>query len=196
MLDIDQGTYPFVTSSCTMPGGIGAGCGVNVGAVGEIIGVVKAYCTRVGAGGFPTEIHDALGETIRTAGGEFGSTTGRPRRCGWFDAHAVRAMSTLGGVHALCVTKLDVLRGIPTLKIAKGYTNWSGPGLPASHPEFEQLVPDYEELPGFTEDYTGVTSFAKLPGNARRFIERLEELSGVPAKYISTGPGTEELIVR
>jgi len=196
MLDIDQGTYPFVTSSCTMPGGIGAGCGVNVGAVGEIIGVVKAYCTRVGAGGFPTELHDDLGAKIREAGGEYGSTTGRPRRCGWFDAHAVRAMATLGGVHALCVTKLDVLRGLPVLKIAKGYKNWSSPGLPASHAVFDKLEPEYEELPGFTEDYTGVKTFAGLPKNAQRFLTRLEELSGVPVKYISTGPGTEELIIR
>lgn len=196
MLDIDMGTYPFVTSSCTMPGGIGAGCGVNVGKVGEVIGVVKAYCTRVGAGGFPTELHDDLGAKIREAGGEFGSTTGRPRRCGWFDAHAVRSMAVLGGVDALCVTKLDVLRGLGTLKIATGYEGYDGLGLPASHAEFERLKPVYEEMPGFDQAYRDAKTFDELPLNARRFLDRIGQLSGVPVKYVSTGPGTDQLIVR
>lgn len=196
MLDIDHGTYPFVTSSSTMPGGIGAGCGVNVGQIQHVIGVVKAYCTRVGAGPFPTEIHDSLGDQIRDAGGEYGSTTGRPRRCGWFDAKAVSVMAMLGGVTGLCVTKLDVLRGIPTLKICTGYRNWSGDGLPATAEETGRLEPIYEELPGFDEDMRGANSFDKLPDNARRFLVRLEELSQVPIKFVSTGPGTDELIER
>jgi adenylosuccinate synthase len=196
MLDIDHGTYPFVTSSSTMPGGIGAGSGVNVGKIDQVIGVVKAYCTRVGSGPFPTEIHDSLGDTIRAAGGEYGSTTGRPRRCGWFDAKAVSVMAMLGGVTGLCVTKLDVLRGIPTLRICTGYKNWDGDGLPATARASEALEPIYEDLPGFEQDMRGVKVFADLPANAQAFILRLEELSGVPIRYVSTGPGTDELIER
>jgi adenylosuccinate synthase len=196
MLDIDQGTYPYVTSSCTMPGGIGAGCGVNVGNIDEVVGVVKAYCTRVGAGGFPTELKDEVGDRIRAAGGEYGSTTGRPRRCGWFDAHAVRVMSKLARVSNLCVTKLDVLRGIHPLRIATGYSNWTGPGLPASHGEFDRLVPKYMELPGFDEDFVGATKFEQLPKAARDVIAAIEKQAGVPVKYISTGPETNHIIVR
>jgi len=196
MLDIDMGTYPYVTSSCTMPQGIGAGCGVNVGTVDHVVGIVKAYCTRVGEGAFPTELKDATGDKIREVGGEFGSTTGRPRRCGWFDAHAVKVMSKLGRVNALAVTKLDVLADLPELKIGTGYKGWSEPGIPASHKQFAKLEAEYITLPGFTGDISGCKSFDELPENARTFILKIEELSGCRVQYVSTGPATDQLIER
>jgi len=196
MLDIDMGTYPYVTSSSTAPGGIGAGCGANPGPITEIVGVVKAYCTRVGEGPFPTELKNELGDKIREAGKEFGSTTGRPRRCGWFDAHAVRVMAKLGRVTALCVTKLDILAGLKELNIATGYEGWDKPGLPDSVSEYAKLSARYQQMPGFEGDISNVTNFSDLPKPAQKFILAIEELTGVPVKYVSTGPGSAQIIER
>ncbi|MCK6440365.1 MAG: adenylosuccinate synthase [Planctomycetes bacterium] len=196
MLDIDVGTYPYVTSSGTTAGAIGSGCGVNVGAVGEVIGVVKAYCTRVGEGAFPTELFDAAGKHMQEVGREFGSTTGRPRRCGWYDAFAARYMVRLGNVSCLAVTKLDVLSGLKELKIGTGYEGWDQPGLPESIVTLGKLKARYETLPGFDGDITGCTRYGDLPVNARALVERIEKLTGAPVKYVSVGPGSGQLIAR
>ena len=196
MLDIDVGTYPYVTSSCTTAGGIGAGCGCNVGEIDEIIGVAKAYCTRVGEGIFPTQLDDEIGKHMQEVGGEFGSTTGRPRRCGWFDAVAINYMVKLGRINHLAVTKLDVLSGLKELKIGVGYAGWDQPGIPESTATLEKLKASYETLPGFKEDITGCTSFEQLPENAKAFINRIEEVSGARVKYVSVGPHSHQLIER
>ncbi len=196
MLDLDLGTYPYVTSSPTSAAGIACGCGVASAQPENIIGVAKAYCTRVGGGPFPTEIDGDVADYLREQGGEFGSTTGRPRRCGWLDAFALKKMAELGSVNALCLTKIDILRGLKEIKIATGYKNWSGTSLPESTTTFGNLEPIYQTFPGFEEDISHCKSFSQLPAHAQKLIIEIEKFIGIPVKYISTGPHDQDLIER
>lgn len=198
-LDIDHGTYPYVTSSSTSAGGACAGSGIGPSAINKVMGVVKAYTTRVGSGPFPTELHDEMGEFIRSAGGEFGATTGRPRRCGWFDACLLRDSVRLNGLTDMAVTKMDVLDNIETLKICVAYEDKAGnryETLPHKQSLQEEVTPVYEEIAGWTESTAGITEFDKLNANAQAYIKRLEELVGVPATIVATGPKREETIIR
>src|SRR5439155_740189 len=175
MLDVDHGTYPFVTSSSCVAGAAAAGAGLPPRAIDRVVGIAKAYTTRVGGGPFPTELTDALGERLRADGDEYGATTGRPRRCGWFDAVVVRQAAALSGVDGLAVTKLDVLTGIDPLRLCTAY-ELGGRRLalpPASGGAWERVVPQYDELPGWREPLGGARALADLPGNARRYLERL-----------------------
>jgi adenylosuccinate synthase len=196
-LDVDHGTYPYVTSSNTVAGAVCAGAGVAPQQIHNVIGISKAYTTRVGSGPFPTELFGAEGEKLRHDGGEFGTVTGRPRRCGWFDAVVVRTATRLNGLTSLALTKIDVLSGLPTLRICTGYT-YQGQQydeVPASTYVLEHLTPIYEDLPGWTEPLTDTRSLDALPTNARRYVERVETLIGVPVKMISVGAGREETIL-
>jgi adenylosuccinate synthase len=198
MLDIGHGTYPYVTSSHTTSGGVCVGAGVAPRELDGIIGISKAYCTRVGRGPFPTELEDEVGEHLREAGNEFGSTTGRPRRCGWVDAAGLRYAHRINGFSGLAVTKLDVLSGLDTVKICVGYTDSDGTRYeqPPSDPELlERLDPVYEELPGWEADITGVRVLEDLPETARQFLNRLETLLEVPIVLVSVGPARNETIV-
>ncbi|MBI3801562.1 MAG: adenylosuccinate synthase [Deltaproteobacteria bacterium] len=197
MLDVDHGTYPFVTSSNTVSGAVCAGAGVAPQQIHNVIGISKTYTTRVGSGPFPTELFGPEGEKLRHDGGEFGSVTGRPRRCGWFDAVVVRTAARLNGLNSLALTKIDVLSGFPTLRICTGY-DYQGrhyDEMPASIQVLEGLTPIYEELPGWSERLTDLRSLDALPANARRYVERIEQLIGVPVKMISVGAGREETIL-
>lgn len=197
MLDIDYGTYPFVTSSSTCAGGACTGSGVGPREIHEIIGISKAYITRVGSGPFPTELEDEFGERLRTAGGEFGSTTGRPRRCGWFDALVARYSVRINGLTGIALTKLDVLSGFDTIKVCTGY-RYDGnllTELPASMEVFARCQPVYEELPGWCTDITSVRRIEDLPENARKYIKRLEELVMCPITLVSVGPRRDETII-
>ena len=193
-LDVDHGSYPFVTSSNTVAGGACAGTGVGPRDLHVVIGVVKAYCTRVGAGPFPTELTDATGERLRAEGHEFGATTGRPRRCGWLDIPHLKRAIQLSGVGALALTKLDVLRGFGNLKICVGYEGLDE--FPASSEDMDAVVPVYETLEGFDEDIDAVSDWDALPAAAQAFVTRVEELTGVPVVLIGTGPGRESVIHR
>ncbi len=193
-LDVDHGTYPFVTSSNTVAGGACAGSGVGPTCIDEVIGIAKAYCTRVGSGPFPTELSDAPGERLRAVGHEFGATTGRPRRCGWFDAAMVQTAAMLNGMTGLVLTKLDVLSGMETLRICVGYEGLLD--VPTGAVALSAVTPIYEDLPGWSESLTGVSTFEGLPENARRYVERIEALVGVPVVVIGTGAGRDEVIVR
>ena len=198
MLDIDLGTYPFVTSSNTTVGGALTGTGVGPAAIDYVLGIVKAYTTRVGAGPFPTELFDETGSHLADVGGEFGSTTGRARRCGWFDAVLLRRAVFTNGLTGLCVTKLDVFDGLAEIKICVGY-RLDGRTLerPPLEPErFQDCEPIYESLPGWSTPTAGVTEFDALPEAARRYLARLESLLGIPVDIVSTGPGREAIIVR
>jgi adenylosuccinate synthase len=197
-LDIDHGTYPFVTSSNTVAAAASTGTGVGPRDLHFILGIVKAYTTRVGAGPFPTELFDDQGEHLATVGAEFGATTGRPRRCGWFDAVALRRSIVNSSVSGLCVTKLDVLDGLETIKICVGYAidGEAISGLPILIDRFADCRPIYEDRPGWTESTVGVTRFEDLPANARSYLARIEELAGVPLDIISTGPDREQTIVK
>jgi adenylosuccinate synthase len=196
-LDIDHGTYPFVTSSNASVGGICTGLGVPPRAIHGVLGVAKAYTTRVGEGPLPTELSGALADRLRESGQEYGASTGRPRRCGWFDAVVVRYAARINGLDALALTKLDVLDGLPEVKICVGYT--TGPRVIAEFPADLRLLaagqPQYETLPGWSEPTRGVTDVAKLPANAQRYVRRLEEVSGVRCGIISTGSDRTETIV-
>lgn len=197
LLDIDHGTYPFVTSSNPTAGAACIGTGVGPRAINTVMGIAKAYTTRVGGGPFPTELDDELGEDIRTRGREFGTTTGRPRRCGWFDAVVARYSVRINGLDYLCITKLDVLTGIPLLKICRAY-RCGGKEIvhfPADLDMLSSCDPVYEELPGWEEDITGARKLEDLPENARRYIERLTELTGVPVAMIGVGTRREQTIV-
>jgi adenylosuccinate synthase len=196
-LDIDHGTYPFVTSSNTVAAAASTGTGVGPRDLHFILGIVKAYTTRVGAGPFPTELFDDQGEHLAMVGAEFGATTGRPRRCGWFDAVALRRSIVNSSVSGLCVTKLDVLDGLETIKICVGYAidGEAISGLPILIDRFADCQPIYEDRPGWTESTVGVTRFEDLPANARSYLARIEELAGVPLDIISTGPDREQTIV-
>lgn len=196
LLDVDHGTYPFVTSSSTSAGGACTGAGVSPRDIHEIIGISKAYVTRVGSGPFPTELLEETGEKMRQLGGEFGATTGRPRRCGWFDAMVIRYSVRINGLTGISLTKLDVLSGFDTIKICTGYT-FEGKNLetlPAALEIFEKCVPVYEELPGWSADITAVRSFEELPENARKYVLRLQELAGCPIVMVSVGPRRDQTI--
>jgi adenylosuccinate synthase len=197
MLDVDHGTYPFVTSSNTTGGGASTGTGLGPRAFDYVLGIVKAYTTRVGAGPFPTELFDADGEHLARVGHEFGSVTGRARRCGWFDAVALRRSIIHSSVSGLCITKLDVLDGLETIRVCTGYRMgdqvMSEPPLFAD--AFADVEPIYEEHPGWKDSTVGVTQYDALPENARNYLKRLEALVGVPIDIISTGPDRDETIV-
>ena len=197
-LDIDHGTYPFVTSSNTVAAAASTGTGIGPRNLDYILGIVKAYTTRVGAGPFPTELFDEQGAHIARVGAEFGATTGRPRRCGWFDAVALRRSIVNSSVSGLCVTKLDVLDGLETIQICVGYTMDGKPisGLPVVVDRFADCQPIYEEWAGWQESTVGVTDFAGLPDKARAYLARIEELAGVPVDIISTGPDREQTIIK
>ena len=197
LLDIDQGTYPFVTSSNTTAGGACTGAGVGPRAIDHVLGIVKAYTTRVGAGPFPTELFDEMGEHLARVGHEFGSVTGRARRCGWFDAVALKRSIALNSVSGLCVTKLDVLDDIDTIRVCIGYRVGDRvvdtPPLAAD--QYADCEPVYEDLPGWQCSTVGVTRYEELHANARAYLDRLQELVGVPIEIISTGPDRAETIV-
>lgn len=197
LLDIDHGTYPFVTSSNTTAGGACTGSGVGPLDLSYVLGITKAYTTRVGAGPFPTELFDAMGEHLARRGHEFGSTTGRPRRCGWFDAVALNRAVAINSITGLCVTKLDVLDGLETLRLCVGYKCGSAEFNvpPAGAESFATCEPVYEEMPGWQESTLGITRYEDLPGNARRYLERIQEITGVPVDMISTGPDRDQTIV-
>ena len=199
MLDLAWGTYPFVTSSSCLPGFAAASCGIGPKLLGPVIGIMKAYATRVGSGPFPTELEDATGERLRDKGAEFGTTTGRPRRCGWFDAVAARYAVEAAGIDAVAVTKLDILDGLETLKVATSYRLPDGSVIdtfPADAEIAEQIEPVYEEVPGWTQPTEGVVSEEDLPEAAAKYLAYLEDLIGVPAVIVSTGPRREETLVR
>ncbi|MBT6273903.1 MAG: adenylosuccinate synthase [Chromatiales bacterium] len=197
LLDIDQGTYPFVTSSTTTAAGAASGSGFAPRDIGYVLGITKAYQTRVGAGPFPTELHDATGEHLGRAGAEFGATTGRARRCGWLDGVALRHSVRLNGIAGLCVTKLDVLDGLSTLKIATSYRiDGKEVTRPPSGAEgWSQCEPVYEELPGWNQPTFGVIQYDDLPANAKAYLNRLAEVAGAPVHIISTGPERSQTIV-
>jgi adenylosuccinate synthase len=198
MLDVDLGTYPYVTSSTTTAGGAAAGSGLGPRRLHEVLGIVKAYATRVGAGPFPTELLDDTGEYLSRVGNEFGSVTGRRRRCGWFDAVALRRSIVHNSCSLLCVTKLDVLDGLDTIRVCVGYKTDEGvsttpPLLSGSLGDCEAV---YEEMAGWKESTVGITDYDDLPANAQSYLERLQALVGVPITIISTGPDRDQTIIR
>jgi adenylosuccinate synthase len=196
MLDVDLGTYPFVTSSNTTASFAGTGTGLGPRVFDYVIGIVKAYTTRVGAGPFPTELFDGYGEHLSRVGHEFGSVTGRRRRCGWFDSVALRRAIVHSSVSGLCITKLDVLDGLDVIRIATGYriNGEVTPEPPLSLEGYGDIQPVYEELPGWKESTVGVTDYDALPVNARKYLERLQSLVDVPIDMISTGPDRDQTI--
>ena len=198
MLDVDLGTYPYVTSSNTTAGYAATGTGIGPRVFDEVLGIVKAYTTRVGAGPFPTELFDSDGEHLARVGHEFGSVTGRKRRCGWFDAVVLRRCVAQSSVTGLVVTKLDVLDQLETIRICVGYR--SGDELMSEMPLFvdaySEVEPVYEEMPGWRQSTVGTVRFEDLPQNARRYLDRIQELAGVPIDMISTGPDRDQTIVR
>ncbi len=197
LLDIDQGTYPYVTSSNTTAGGACTGSGIGPGDLDYMLGITKAYTTRVGAGPFPTELFDDVGNHLGTKGHEFGATTGRSRRCGWFDGVALRRAAQINSLTGLCITKLDVLDGLETLKLCTSY-KYDGDMLelpPLGADAIEQCEPVYEEMPGWTDSTEGVRDYDSLPENAKKYLKRMEEIVGVPVDIISTGPERDETII-
>jgi adenylosuccinate synthase len=196
-LDIDHGTYPFVTSSNTVAGNACCGAGIGPTRIHKVFGVVKAYTTRVGGGPFPSELLDDIGIRIREVGGEFGATTGRPRRCGWLDMVAVKTAIRLNGLAGLVITKLDVLTGISVLKIATAYQCGviQRESLPSELDAMEACQPVLEEFPGWGEDIRNVRRFNDLPTNTRNYLRAIEELAGVPLAIVSVGPGRDETII-
>jgi adenylosuccinate synthase len=198
LLDIDHGTYPYVTSSTTTAGGAASGSGVGPRDLDYVLGIVKAYTTRVGAGPFPTELHDDVGEYLGTRGNEFGATTGRKRRCGWLDMVALKRSFAINSVTGICITKLDVLDGLETIKICTSY-HLDGQDVdapPVGADAFERCEPHYIECPGWSESTAGVKALEDLPVNARRYLETIEQLSGLPIDLISTGPDRMETLIR
>ncbi len=197
LLDIDHGTYPYVTSSNTTIGGALAGTGVGADAIDYVLGIAKAYATRVGGGPFPTELNDAMGEDIRKRGAEFGATTGRPRRCGWIDLVALKRAVAINGISGLCITKLDVLDGLPSLKmcIAYRYRGKETEYAPLDAAGWDECEPVYLEFPGWSESTHGIREFSKLPPAARAYLRSLEELVGCPLAMVSTGPDRDANIV-
>lgn len=197
LLDIDHGTYPFVTSSNTTIGGALAGTGVGANSIDYVLGIAKAYATRVGGGQFPTELTDETGELIRAKGAEFGATTGRPRRCGWIDIVALRRAVAINGINGLCITKLDILDGFKKLKmcIAYEYRGKRTEYAPLDADGWNECKPIYLEFQGWEESTSGVTEWEKLPPAARAYLRVLEELVGCPLSMVSTGPGREETIL-
>lgn len=197
LLDVDHGTYPYVTSSNCVAGAAAAGAGVGPQALQYVLGITKAYATRVGSGPFPTELFDETGRHLATRGNEFGSVTGRPRRCGWFDAAALKRSIQLNGVTGLCITKLDVLDGLDVIKIGTGYRRGDEvlAMLPFGADAVGRCEPIFEEMPGWEGSTYGVRDWSALPLNARRYLERLAELVGAPIDLVSTGPDRDETIV-
>jgi adenylosuccinate synthase len=197
MLDIDHGTYPYVTSSNTTSSAAASGAGVGPTKIDEVLGIVKAYTTRVGAGPFPTELDDENGEHLGVKGHEFGATTGRQRRCGWFDAVLMRRSRQVNGLSSLCLTKLDVLDGLKELQVCVGYELDGGrvEVAPVGAEKLARCKPIYETLPGWDENTYGVVDFEKLPANAQSYIKRLEELVNVSIDIISTGPDRDHTMV-
>lgn len=194
MLDIDQGTYPFVTSSNPVAGGVCIGSGVGPTRINQVVGVAKAYTTRVGDGPFPTELKNEIGDQIREVGNEYGTTTGRPRRVGWFDSVVVRHARRVSGITGLSLNSIDVLTGIESLKICTAY-QYRGTVIesyPANLNMLAECEPVYEELPGWTEDITGVKTLEDLPENARHYIERVSSLTGIPIAIFSVGPDRDQ----
>jgi adenylosuccinate synthase len=200
LLDLDHGTYPFVTSSSCTAGGAATGSGVGPTAINKVLGIIKAYITRVGSGPFPTELaaSSGVGATLARVGGEVGTTTGRPRRCGWYDAVIARYAAEVNGLTDLCVTKLDVLSAVETIKICIAYEHEGKryTTVPGQQSVFYHATPIYEELPGWNCDITACRSFAELPKTAQNYLERLEELAGVPITMIAVGPSREQTIMR
>ncbi|MFN5509955.1 MAG: adenylosuccinate synthase [Burkholderiales bacterium] len=197
LLDVDHGTYPFVTSSNCIAGAAAPGAGVGPQQLDYVLGIAKAYTTRVGSGPFPTELFDDTGKHLATKGNEFGSVTGRPRRCGWFDAVAMRRSIQINGVSGLCVTKLDVLDGLPTVRICTGYRRAGQPVdlLPFGADDVAACEPLYEDWPGWTQTTYGVRRWEELPAAAQRYLQRLSELVGAPIDIVSTGPDRDETIL-
>ncbi len=197
MLDVDHGTYPFVTSSSATAGGACTGTGVPPTAINGVLGISKAYITRVGAGPFPTELHDEQGELIRQRGNEFGSVTGRPRRCGWFDIPLLKYTAAINGFDSLVITKLDVMDGLAEVKVCVDYKLRGEivEGMPAINADLEAVEPVYQSLPGWSEPTRGITDVTKLPAAARDYLRFLEEATGVEVGCISTGPERNETIV-
>jgi adenylosuccinate synthase len=200
MRDLDWGIYPYVTSSSPIPGGASLGAGLPAVAIDRVLGVAKAYTTAVGAGPLPTELDDAEGARLRERGAEYGTSTGRARRCGWYDAVAVRFSVRLAGYSSIALTKLDVLDAFDTIRVARAYRDptdgrdWAT--VPASTSVYERLVPVYEDLPGWQADTTGCRAWSDLPLAARAYVERLEALAGVPISHVSVGPERAQMIVR
>jgi len=197
MLDVDHGTYPFVTSSNPTAGGACIGSGIPPNRMDRVVAVVKAYTTRVGEGPFPTELLDADGQRLRDNGGEYGTTTGRPRRCGWYDAVIARYTARINGVTDFVMTKLDVLTGFEKLPVCVGYRigDTVHTEMPMTQTEFHHATPVYEELPGWDDDISKARSLSDLPDNARRYVETVEAMTSVPISVIGVGPGREESIV-
>jgi adenylosuccinate synthase len=196
LLDIDFGTYPYVTSSSSGSGGASIGTGVGPTKIDTVLGISKAYATRVGEGPFPTEISGELGEKLRQAGGEFGATTGRSRRCGWFDAFALKYAAQINGISWLAITKLDVLSGFEKINICVGYL-YNGKELssfPSNYKVLKDIVPVYEEMEGWKEDISEAKDISELPIQARKYLEKLEEITGVPIYTVSLGPSREKII--
>jgi len=199
MRDIDWGVYPYVTSSSPIPGGASLGAGLPAVAIDRVLGVAKAYTTAVGAGPLPTELTDATAERLRERGMEYGASTGRPRRCGWYDAVTVRYSASLAGYSSIALTKLDVLDDLPNIPVCVAYRDPLGGELttvPASDAIYARLQPIYEELPGWQTDTTACRAWSELPGAARAYVERLEALAGVPISHVSVGPERAQMIVR
>ncbi|MEO6715604.1 MAG: adenylosuccinate synthase [Mycobacteriales bacterium] len=196
LLDVDHGTYPFVTSSNPTAGGACAGSGIGPTQITRVVGILKAYTTRVGSGPFPTELKDDMGERLRTVGGEIGVTTGRPRRCGWFDAVIARYATRVNGLTDFFLTKLDVLSGLETIPVCVGYRvgDTRVDEMPVSQTDFHHAVPVYEELPGWSEDISEATSFEDLPKNAQSYVRALEDMGGTPISAIGVGPGREQTL--
>lgn len=198
LLDIDLGTYPYVTSSHPTAGGFPVGSGIGPNKIESVLGIVKAYTTRVGKGPFVTELHDKIGERIRKAGNEFGTTTGRPRRCGWLDTVLVNYSKRINGMTSISLMLLDVLSGLDKLKICSGY-DYNGEIItdyPASLEVLKECKPVYETLDGWDEDITKVKKFENLPKNAKKYVERIEQLTGLPVDIVSIGPKRKQTIVR
>ena len=197
LLDIDQGTYPYVTSSNTTAGGACTGSGVGPKDLDYVLGITKAYTTRVGAGPFPTELFDDIGQYLGEKGHEFGATTGRSRRCGWFDGVAMRRAAQVNSITGLCITKLDVLDGLETIQICTGY-HYNDQVLslpPVGADAFEKCTPIYESMPGWSEETVGIRDLDKLPQAARNYLDKLSEVVGVPVDIVSTGPERDETII-
>lgn len=193
-LDVDHGTYPFVTSSSTVAGSACAGSGVGPTVIDDVVGIAKAYSTRVGSGPYPTEQDNPIGERLRSTGGEFGATTGRARRCGWFDAVMVRHAAMVNGMTRLALTKLDVLSGMGPIQVCVAYEGLDD--VPAGAEALARVKPVYEELPGWDEDLSACRRWDDLPANCRAYVERLEALVGVPVALLGVGPGRDAIIER
>ncbi|NUO99265.1 MAG: adenylosuccinate synthase, partial [Nonomuraea sp.] len=197
LLDIDHGTYPFVTSSSPTSGGACAGAGIPPNRLTKIIGILKAYTTRVGSGPFPTELTDETGDWLRRTGGEYGVTTGRDRRCGWFDAVIARYATRINGITDYFLTKLDILSGLERIPVCVAYEvdGVRHDEIPMTQTDFHHATPVYEELPGWQEDISNAKSFEDLPPNAQAYVRSLEEMSGAPISAIGVGPGRDQTVV-